>query len=413
MLEALCLALPLLAAAELPATSTGPAGPFAASASSATALRLVPPEAWPELRDELPKDGLLKAARRSLAYLEKIRGEKRFFRIGDRDYAAGELSATADALIEAANRSKTPEELRDRLKREFDLYQSAGSDGNGKVVFSAYYQPILSASLKRTAKYKHPIYRKPPDMVEAELEPFNPKWKGETILGRVTREKRLVPYFDRREIDVRRALAGKGLEIAWFADAFDRLDLHIQGSGILRLTNGRKVLARFAATNALPYKSVGAAAAGSGAIPRAELTRDRLQQYLKEHPEGEAWLISQNPRYTFFELAPLPEDGEPFGTTQEPLTSGRSIAIDPKFIPLGAVAYFETVMPHADRQGRLLGLFPASRIALCQDTGGAILGPGRVDIYVGSGGQAKTVAVNQWTEGKLFVLLKKLPPRER
>lgn len=213
--------------------------------------------------------------------------------------------------------------------------------------------------------------------------------------------------------DVRDVLAGKGFEIAWLENQYDRLDLHIQGSGALRLPSGKKVMAKFAATNSLPYKSVGSVILGSGAISRAELSHARMRQYLTEHPEGESWLISQNPRYTFFELVPMPTDGEPIGTMLQPLTTGRSIAVDQKMIPLGAVAYFETPMPHADKNGNLLGIFPTSRLALCQDTGGAILGPGRVDIYAGFGPQAKAQATHQFSEGKLYILLKKLPARER
>src|SRR5208282_1653593 len=184
------------------------------------------------------------------------------------------------------------------------------------------------------------------------------------------------------------------------------LDLHIEGSGILKFPGGKTMLARYSATNSLPYTSVGTVAVGAGVMSKSDITHDRLRQYLNDHPEGEAWILSQNPRYTFFELAPLPADGEPLGTIKQSLTPGRSIAIDPKIIPLGALAYFETNMPQADAQGTLLGIFPTSRFAMCQDTGGAILGPGRVDIYVGHGAQAKAMAVNQWSEGKLYILLK-------
>ena len=173
------------------------------------------------------------------------------------------------------------------------------------------------------------------------------------------------------------------------------------------------MLAKYAATNALTYKSVGLALVGTGAVSRSEITHEKLRQYLTEHPEGEAWLISQDPRYTFFDLVSLPQDGQPFGSIQEALTPGRSIAIDPKIIPLGAVAYMRVPMPQSNPKGELLGIFPTSRFAMCQDTGGAIQGPGRVDIFLGWGKEAKTQAVNQWHEGRLYILLKKLPPRDR
>lgn len=375
-------------------------------------LRLVPPGQWPRFHDAMTKKSLAKAASKSLAYLKQSESTRPYYRIGDKDIAVGELEATAEAIPRIVEQAKDDEELNALLRQDFDLYQSAGSDGKGKVVFSSYYQPILSASARRTEKYKYPIYRKPKDLVLVDLGAFG-RANGDPLLGRVSKDGRLVPYFNRRDIDVNKALAGRGLEIAWLADPFDRLDLHIEGSGILRFPGGKMMLAKYAATNSLPYKSVGSVIIGSGIMSKSDFTRERFQQYLKDHPEGAPWILEQDPRYTFFSLQPLPEGGEPFGTIGQSLTPGRSIAIDPKIIPLGSLAYFETSMPQADEAGRLLGVFPTSRFAVCQDTGGAIQGPGRVDIYIGHGAQAKTMATNQWAEGKLYILLKKLQPRDR
>ena len=212
---------------------------------------------------------------------------------------------------------------------------------------------------------------------------------------------------------MRKALEGRGLEIAWPADQFDRLDLHIQGSGLPEFPDGTLRLARFAATNALPYRSVGLALAGSGALKREDLNRERLVGYLHEHPEGESWLLSQNPRYTFFELVGVPPGGEPFGKTDQPLVAGRSIAVDPAFSPLGAAAFIRLPLIQTDASGALLGKAGTSRLVFCQDTGGAIQGPGRVDLYVGHGAQAKSLATQVWDAGELYLLIKKLPPRQR
>lgn len=394
------------------AVSTEPAAALRADREPAVALKRLAPEDWPPIADELDAKSLARAAASSLKFFETFKDQKKSFKLGDREVGVGLLAETVRAVVDAVRESNTPAELEARLKEGFELYQSVGSDGEGKVVYSSYYQPVLPASLKETKRYRYPIYRKPPDMVEADLGAFNAKYKGESVLGRAA-DGKLVPYFNRRDIDVRQVLKGRKLEVAWLANQFDRLDLHIQGSGILELPDGRKMLAKFAATNALPYKSVGLSVVGSGAMSRAEITHQKLREYLTEHPEGEGWLISQNPRYTFFDVVPLPEDGQPFGTINEALTPGRSIAIDPKAIPLGAVAYLRVPMPQANRRGELLGIFPTSRLVMCQDTGGAILGPGRVDIYLGHGPQAKTSAVNQWHEGRLYVLLKRVPARDR
>ena len=152
---------------------------------------------------------------------------------------------------------------------------------------------------------------------------------------------------------------------------------------------------------------------GSGALTREEANKASIKQYLLEHPEGEGWLLSQNPRYVFFEVSEAPEGGMPFGSIERPLTPGRSIAVDPKAVPLGMPAFIRLPLPQADAQGRLLGKSETSRFVLCQDTGGAIQGPGRVDLFLGHGVDVKTEAAKVWDPGELYLLLKKLPPRLR
>jgi membrane-bound lytic murein transglycosylase A len=381
--------------------------------TAAPALRLLAPAGFPTFSDTFKStNGLRKAAHKTLAYLAKSSGPK-YVRIGGRDYGPAMLSDSIRELIKVLDEAKTPEELDALVRARFDVFQSAGSDGQGKVVFSSYYQPHIRASAAKSPKYPIPIYRKPADMVEVDLAAFGMKNGGDSLVGRVSKDRRVVPYFTREDIDVRKALQGKDLELAWLPNKWDVLDLHIQGSGILKYPSGKEVLARYAATNARPYNSVGLTLVKAGALSREGLSYDKIRDYFKAHPEAEDWVISQNPRYTFFELTPLPPDGEPFGTIMESLVPARSIAIDPAVIPLGAVAWFSTVSPQADKEGRLLGQFPNSRFALCMDTGGAIKGPGRVDIYAGHGQQAATTARSQWNEGALYILVKKVPQRER
>jgi len=371
----------------------------------------VPPEEWPLLKDDLPPEPLAKAAGRAVAYLKTL-DQGKTFQVAGRSVGPQLLIDTAQDLARLRAETASPEELTARLKDGFDLYSISGASQPGGAFFSSYYQPVLKASLVKTDRFQYPLYKRPPDLVEAPLGLFNPKWKGESVVGRMD-GGRFVPYFDRRDIDVRKALEGRNLELAWLETQFDRLDIHIEGSGLLELPDGSLKMARFAATNALPYRSVGLSVVGAGAMTREQITHETLRQYLADHPEGEAWLISQNPRYTFFELVDVPADGEPNGSTGQPLTAGRSIAIDTKSTPLGAAVLLKLDMAQTDEQGRLLGKAPTSRFAFCQDEGGAIKGPGRVDIYVGHGPQAAGVASKVWDAGELYLLLKKLPPRRQ
>ncbi len=375
------------------------------------AARLLSEAEYPRFEESFPsKAGLIKAARRAIKYLESL--PPKTIRVADRDYGPAQLADSAKTIIELAQKAKTADEFDARVRENFDVFQSTGLDGKGRVVFSSYYQPMLKASLKKTPAYPYPLYRRPKDLVEVDLASFGAK-AGEqpNLLGRLTKDGKVVPYYTREEIDRRAALAGKGLEIAWLKDRFDALDLHIQGSAILKLTNGKEVLAKYAGNNAKNYNSVGLTLVKAGVFARDEITHDKLREYLHKNPDAESWILAQNPRYVFFELAPLPEDGEPFGATEQSLVPARAIAVDPAFMPLGGLYFFSTTSPQIDKEGRLLGMSENTRFAFGLDTGGAIKSPGRVDIYAGHGAQAAATARGQWADGKLYLLVKKLPPR--
>lgn len=379
--------------------------------STKLSLKKLSPGQYPVFKDDFAdKEGLIRAAKKTLDYLKK-KDPDRTFRVGGREYRFETLSRTARELIHVVKLTETGEDLDELIRERFDVFKSVGSDGKGRVVFSSYYQPVLKASLKKTGKYRFPIYKRPDDMVEANLGVFDKKLRGKNIVGRIGDEGKLIPYLSRRQIDMEGAFTGKGWEIAWFKDKFDVFDLHIQGSGLIQLPDGRERLAKFAATNALKYKSVALTLVRRGIYKKKDLNHDKVRRYFNTHPEEQDEFLAYNPRYTFFEIVELPEGGEPFGTIQETLSPYRSIAIDPKVIPLGAVAYFTTTSPRAKKNGEYLGKWENSRLAMAMDTGGAIKGPARVDIYVGHGPQATTVARNQWAPGELFFLLIKDVPR--
>jgi membrane-bound lytic murein transglycosylase A len=380
------------------------------TASRPTIERLAPAN-WPSIVDDLNPKSFSSSGQASIEYLQAK--ENDFYRFGSMQIGKQRLIDTIKSLDAILSKKPSSAALTQALKKDFDLFKIHRSTHQHSAHYSSYYQPVLKASKKRTKKFAYPIYKKPADMISARLPDFGKKFKSGSIVGRVTKDGKFKPYFSRRDIDVRKELKGKGLEIAWLKSSFDRLNLHIQGSGLLQFTDGTEAMAQFAATNALPYKSVGMTVVGSGAMTRSEITSEKLRQYLNEHPEGEAWLISQNPRYTFFSLRPLKQDEEPSGVIGRPLTAGRSIAIDPRYTPYGAVAYVSLPMIQSDKKGGWLGKYPATRFVHCQDTGGAIKGPARIDLYMGHGPQAKATAHNVWEKGDFYILLKKLPGRDR
>ena len=362
----------------------------------------------PGFWDDLDPDSARRAVRAGLEALQKLPKNKRFA-LGKTEYTRDHMIRSLERFQELFEQNLSSSSLRRILRQEFDVYQSLGSDGERTMIFSAYYEPILEASLEPSLEYKYPLYRRPPDLVEASLEDFDPKWKGEKVVGRV-QEGKLLPYFSREEIDREKKLKGQGLEIAWAKDPLEILFLHVQGSGRLRFPGGKASRIRFAATNGLPYRSVGSVLIQSGAIPKEEFDRNRFKEYLKKHPEVRSWLLSLNPRYTFFQLVETPPEEGPVGTLGVPLTPGRSIAIDPKLFPLGALAWVEGILPEVDEQGNMMGTRPFSRFVLAQDTGGAIQGSGRLDLFLGCGTREEAAASYLWHSGKLYFLVQKLSP---
>jgi membrane-bound lytic murein transglycosylase A len=413
MIRALAvLLLAAAASAQPPAASTATA--VSTAAVTGPALLPVPDSELPRLTESFKgRASLIKAARAAIRFLERLPPERRFD-IDGRRYAPAALVDSAREMIEIARGAKTQDELDARVRASFDAFRSAGLDGKGRVVFSSYYQPVLRASLKKAPGYSYPLYRRPPDMVEVDLAAFGKVGDGDAVaLGRVGKDKRVTPYPARADIDRRKALAGKGLEVAWLRDPLEVMDLHVQGSGILKLRGGKEILIKYDGTNGRPYNSVGLTLVKTGVFGRDSITYAKMRDYLHANPDAASWILSQNPRYTFFQTASLPPDGEPFGAAEGSLIPARSIAVDPSVVPLGALAFFTTVSPQADKSGRVLGQFPTSRFAFALDTGGAIKGPGRVDIYAGHGAQAEATARGQWADGSLYILVKKLPSRDR
>ena len=285
------------------------------------------------------------------------------------------------------------------LREKFRFYRSAAKE----VLFTGYYEASLKGSLSQNPRFPYPLYRRPPDLVEVDPRDFSasppPREFPRLIRGRATPEGRLLPYYSRGEID-RGALAGKGLELAWVEDPVELFFLHIQGSGVISLEDGGEVRIHVAAQNGLPYKPIGRLFKERGLLKPEEISLQSLRAYLKTHPEERNAIFAYNPSYIFFETVTQ----GPLGATGVCLTPYRSLAIDPSLFPLGVPAYLETEEPLFDSQGRLLGWRRFSRLFISLDTGGAIKGPGRADIFTGFGERAEAIAGVMKQKGRLFFL---------
>lgn len=357
----------------------------------------------PRFSDDLDTGSLSIAVDRSLHYLGKL-PDDRIVRFGKDERTVGDMEDSMKTFIRLIKKETNPKKINKILRANFDIYQPPPiGKKKGPVLFTGYYEPLLDGSLEKTEIYKYPIYKKPIDMVTLDLSYFHPKYKGKKLVGRIGHGT-FLPYYNREAIDGRDVLAGERLEMVWLSDAVELFFLHIQGSGKIRLRDGRTTMnVNYAASNGRVYRSIGRFLIDKGILPRKNVNLESIKKFLVEHPEKQARVLNYNESYVFFREV---EEG-PIGAISEPVTAGRSIATDSALFPKGALAFIETEVPVLDKEGRLKGWKNTSRFVLNQDTGGAIKGTGRVDLFFGSGEEAGRAAGHMKQKGRLYFLIKK------
>jgi len=266
-------------------------------------------------------------------------------------------------------------------------------------LFTGYYEPTLRGARERSDQYSVPLYAPPEDLLAVNLGSFDPSLRGQRIVGRV--EPRdgpdaLVPFDARDEIDAG-SLAGRADVLFWVEDTLDAFILHIQGSGRIELPDGTQTRAGFAAHNGRPYGSVGRWLIEQGEVEPHGGSFDDIRQWMVEHPDRAQDLLAINPRFVFFRE--VPGDG-PIGAAGVPLTARRSLAIDPRIVPLNVPIWLD-----ADSVGTADAGERLQRLMMAQDTGGAIKGVVRGDFYWGAGDGARRMANRTSTRGKYYILL--------
>ncbi len=267
--------------------------------------------------------------------------------------------------------------------------------GKGAGLFTGYYEASLRGAREKDARYRIPVYGRPADLVMVDLGRFRASLRGRVIAGRAEGGE-LKPYATRAEIEAG-ALAGKGLEFLWVDDPVDLFFLHIQGSGRVEMKDGSILHLNYAGKNGHDYRSIGAALIARGEISPAEASMPALRKWLTAHPKKMQEIFEGNPSFVFFQER---KEEDPIGTLGVPLTAGRSLAIDRAFLPLGAPVWLDTVAP-------LDASKPLRRLVVAQDTGGAIKGAVRGDLFWGVGEEAERNAGSMKVRGSYYLLLPK------
>ena len=360
---------------------------------------------YPRFSDDWEYDGLAHAISKSLSYLQKI-PQDRIFVFGPDRYDTLHMIKSLEYFQEYLLTNPATRELRDFIKDNYRVYRSVGRDGKGEVLYTGYYEPHLRGSFQQSTEYPYPIYARPHDLISIDLSRFAEKYKGEKIVGRIAGET-VVPYFDRAEIETNSALGDKAAVLAWVKDPIDIFFLQIQGSGKVYLDNGTVINVHYHTTNGRPYRSIGKLLIDENKITVEEMSMQKIRSYLNEHPEEMERVFNHNPSYVFFKI----ESEGPLGNINVRLTPGRSIAVDRKIFPPAALTYINTKKPLIDSAGNITGWTDFARFALNQDTGGAITGPGRADLFWGNGNYAEIAAGHLKYPGKLhFLILKPHKP---
>lgn len=272
--------------------------------------------------------------------------------------------------------------------------------GDPQGLFTGYYEPRLMGSRTPAAGFPYPLYKRPPDLVTVALGQFDQSLEGKRIAGRVEGGS-LKPYPDRAEID-RGALDGRQLELLWVTSDIDRFFLQIQGSGQVVLPDGAIVRVGYAEQNGRTYRAVGRDLIERGEISQAQMSMQAIRDWLNRHPEQASELMQRNPSYVFFRELSLPPGAPgPLGAQGVPLTPGRSLAVDPRFVGYGTPLWLDTTVPTTE------GDRPLRRLVVAQDTGGAIRGVVRGDVFWGAGAPAEHMAGHMKSRGQYWILLPK------
>ena len=354
--------------------------------------------------DDLDLHSLGKAVALSIQYYEKV-GAKGSYCLGEKCYSSREMIDGLKKFLRIMRQEDMMAEEKERkIREEFVLVRVGSTAGNGAgvegdVLFTGYFEPILEGSLTKTERFRYPLYKTPDETVVVPVDRADGQDGQDKFVGRLHNGE-VIPHFSRREIDENGILSGRGLEIAWVDDPVALFLLHIQGSGKIRLPDGRLLHVTYAQSNGRSFRGLTGMMVEKGFLQENGKSYEQMKRFLIDHPEERQELMNYNERYVFFRTA---TEG-PLGALNLPLVAGRSIATDLDIYPRGALALIKTRKPVYDENGKITSWQSFSRFVLNHDTGAAIKGPGRVDIFCGTGEAAERTAGAMKENGELYFL---------
>jgi membrane-bound lytic murein transglycosylase A len=276
------------------------------------------------------------------------------------------------------------------LKSQFRVYEVNSPANSG--LFTGYFEPEFYGARQRGGRYQYPLYKRPKDIISVDLGMFSENLEGQLIQGRLE-EKTLKPYYERSEI-AEGALQGRELELVWLSDPIDGFFIEIQGSGRIRLAGGDWMRVGYDGKNGRPYRAIGRDLIAMGEIPSDKMSMSAIRNWLSANPSRSQALMNKNPSYVFFKER---HGAGPIGAAGTALTPGYSLAVDPRFVPLASIVYLDASHPSE-------GMPRLQRLVAAEDTGSAIKGPQRGDLFWGTGKAAGENAGHMASKGRYYLL---------
>lgn len=353
---------------------------------------------YPFFTDDLDYQDLDAALEKSLVYLRRL-PPSTVYNIDNRRCTAADITRAVESFRKILAAKPSPDRLNELIARHFNVYQARGIGGfnpDRSMLVTGYYQPLFSGSLKRTQDFSYPLYKMPADLVIRHID----QGRKKLSVGRME-QGRFVPYWTRGEIERDNLLNGQ--ELIWLKNPLDAFVLHIQGSGLISLPDGSIRGVHYAMRNGRPYSSIGKYMVENGMLTLEEASLDSIRSYIDNHPEQRDLILHHNQSFIFFDWG---NSQGAVGSIGQVLTPGRSVAADKTCFPPGALVFLQSRKPVV-RDQHVVQWNDLQRFVTIQDTGSAIRGPGRVDLFWGSGSEAGLAAGRMKEDGALYLLLLK------
>lgn len=368
-----------------------------------TPLVKLKPLQYPKFSDSHGFEGLAPSIDQSLVYFRRVPLSRKYT-YGKDIFDAGHMIRSLETFKALLEENLSPGELNARIKNEFLVYRSSGND-QGQVLFTGYYEPTYEGSLEPDEIYTYPVFSTPTDLVQIDLSLFSDKYKGhKRLMARLNPDtRRVVPYYSRREINQISDFTDRAAPVVWLKSRVDRFFLEIQGSGRVTLEQGGQIRVHYAGSNGNAYRSVGRYLINKKEIAKEKMSMQAIREWLEKNPHRMDEVLHHNESFVFFKT----EEGGPFGSINVAVSPLRSIATDQKMFPNGALCFAQTALPDPKSLEPLEQWKESALFVLNQDTGGAIKGPGRADLFCGNGAYAEFTAGHMNVRGQLYFLVLK------